>query len=573
MGKIYRHPKDYPIPQLDLLSVLFDSEHSVALPESVLHCEAERPSISLNKVGLQRLFEEFAYGLRKRFNVGINGRNKDVVVIFSSGQAAYPAAFFGVIAAGGVASLASGSYTAKELARQIRQGGASVVLASPDLLDIAREAKKEVGSHVTIVVLRTEPDWSLQVDGEGEAGELRGQTMDERLKWEKITDPVELEKSLIALLYSSGTTGEPKGVMLSHANFVAQITILSAPSREWRASQTATGVVFPPYRSLAHLPAAHIAGVTGYLIGPAFSGGTVFWMKKYNWPDFMRLNRANKITAVYTVPSIYLRIAKDPAVTDHFKTLYYASAGAAPMPGSLQRAAAKKIGTGDTKVGQAYGLSETTGAVTAMPVGEKDDTGSISPVLPNTEVRIVDENDVDVEPGTPGELIVRGPIVTQGYFRNEKATKGAFRKGWFATGDVAIDRGGKFYIVDRIKELIKYQGLQIAPAEIEAIIDSHPSVLESAVVGIPDDKNDDGHKAEMAASEIPRAYVIPIKGAKISEEEIKEHVKATLAPYKQLRGGVVFVDELPKNGLNKLLRRELRDRAIKEIQRAQGAKL
>jgi 4-coumarate--CoA ligase len=181
--------------------------------------------------------------------------------------------------------------------------------------------------------------------------------------------------------------------MLSHANFVAQITILSGPSREYRMSEAAAGVVFPPYRSLAHLPAAHIAGVTGYLIAPAFSGGTVFWMKKYNWPDFMRLNRANKITAVYTVPSIYLRIAKDPAVTDHFKALHYASAGAAPMPGSLQRAAAKKIGTGETKVGQAYGLSETTGAVTAAPVGEKDDTGSISPVLPNTEVRIVDEND------------------------------------------------------------------------------------------------------------------------------------------------------------------------------------
>jgi 4-coumarate--CoA ligase len=165
----------------------------------------------LNKAGLQRLAEEFAFGLRKRFNVGVNGRNKDVVVIFSSGQPAYPAAFFGVIAAGGVASLASASYTAKELARQVRQGGANILIASEDLLSVAREAKKEVGSHITIVCLKSVPDWSLSVDGEGESGELRGVTMDERLKWEKITDPVELEKSLIALLYSSGTTGEPKG--------------------------------------------------------------------------------------------------------------------------------------------------------------------------------------------------------------------------------------------------------------------------------------------------------------------------------------------------------------------------
>jgi 4-coumarate--CoA ligase len=181
--------------------------------------------------------------------------------------------------------------------------------------------------------------------------------------------------------------------MLSHTNFVAQITILTGPSRDWRMSLMDSGLVFPPYRSLAHLPAAHIAGVTGYLILPAFSGGTVFWMKKYNWPDFMRFNRALKITAVYTVPSIFLRIAKDPAVTDHFKALFYANAGAAPMDSTLQKAAGKKIGTGETKVGQAYGLSETTGAVTAPAVGVKDESGSIGVVLPNTEIRIVDEND------------------------------------------------------------------------------------------------------------------------------------------------------------------------------------
>jgi 4-coumarate--CoA ligase len=239
--------------------------------------------------------------------------------------------------------------------------------------------------------------------------------------------------------------------MLSHQNFVAQLTILSGPAREHRTAAMEAGEKFVPSRSLAHLPPAHIAGVTGYLLGPASSGSTIFWMKKYNWPDFLRYNKALKITAVYTVPSIYLRIAKDPAVTDHFKTMAYATGGAAPLDGALQKAANKKVGTGDTMVGQAYGLSESTGAITAPAMGEKDDTGSIGPVLPNTDVRIVDAQDNDVPSGTPGELICRGAIITKGYFRNPKATEGAFRNGWFCTGDVAVERNGKFYIVDRIK--------------------------------------------------------------------------------------------------------------------------
>lgn len=241
------------------------------------------------------------------------------------------------------------------------------------------------------------------------------------------------------------------GVMLSHQNFVAQFSILSGPRREYFEKAKAEGKKFPPSRALAHLPAAHIAGVTGYLISPVSSGSTVFWMKKYNWPDFLKYNKALKITSIYTVPSIYLRIAKDPAVTDHFKTMAFATGGAAPLDGTLQKAANKKVGTGNTMVGQAYGLSESTGAITAPLMGEKDDTGSIGAVLPNNEVRIVDPQDNDVPSGTPGELVCRGPIITKGYFRNPEATQGAFKNGWFCTGDVAVERDGKFYIVDRIK--------------------------------------------------------------------------------------------------------------------------
>lgn len=160
--------------------------------------------------------------------------------------------------------------------------------------------------------------------------------------------------------------------------------------------------------------------------------------------------------------------------------------------------------------------------------------------------------------------MVRGPVVTRGYFKNEKATREAFRNGWFASGDIAVLQGGKFYVVDRLKEIIKYKGQQVAPAEIEMCLDEHPRVLEAAVIGVPESAGQVARKG-VESSEVPRAYVVPADD-KLTSEEVKDWVKSRLSPYKQLRGGVVFMEELPKNAVGKLLRRELRDQALKELQ-------
>jgi 4-coumarate--CoA ligase len=189
-----------------------------------------------------------------------------------------------------------------------------------------------------------------------------------------------------------------------------------------------------------------------------------------------------------------------------------------------------------------------------MPRGASDISGSISPVLPNMEMRLVDDAYADVPRGQPGEIIVRGPLVTNGYFNNPSATTATFHNGWFCTGDIAVDRAAKFYIVDRKKELIKYKGLQIAPAELENLLVTHPQILEAAVVGIPIE----------GGSEVPRAYVVLRQAGVLSEADVKSFVQGRLAAYKQLRGGVRFVDELPKNAVGKILRRELRECAKAE---------
>ncbi len=175
--------------------------------------------------------------------------------------------------------------------------------------------------------------------------------------------------------------------MLSHENLVTELYVISLPGREWAAKQIEAGKELKPYRTLAHLPISHIAGLFGYLVLPFYSGGTVFWMRKYNWKQMLEYVKKYEITAFYTVPSIYLRIAKSPEVADHFKTVDAASTGAAPMDGDLQRAANARLGQGETYIGQTWGLSETTGAVTMMPRGQSDVTGSISPILQNVELR------------------------------------------------------------------------------------------------------------------------------------------------------------------------------------------
>lgn len=362
-----------------------------------------------------------------------------------------PAAFYGVIAAGGVYSAASPSSTVSELARQISIGGSNLVICSEEHVDVAKQASKQCNVPLDRILVLSSSPRKLESLGTGIDA-----ISTSRLPWTPITDQLALKQSLIVILWSSGTTGLPKGVMLSHENLVAETYVLSLSGRAWAEAEVAKGTfTLVEYRTLAHLPISHIAGLFGYFVMPIYSGGTVVWMRRYRWDDLLKYLRQHKITVFYTVPSIWLRIAKSKEITDQFQYVEGAATGAAPMDGALQSAASGRLSSADklktVSVGQTWGLSETTGAVTAVPKGEIDVSGSIGSVLPNVELRMVDEDFKDVKEGEEGELIIRSPLVTNGYFHNEEATKATFRDGWFCTGDIAVRRDGRFFVVDRKK--------------------------------------------------------------------------------------------------------------------------
>lgn len=317
---------------------------------------------------------------------------------------------------------------------------------------------------------------------------------------------------------------------------------------------------------IAHLPMAHIAGIAWYSMNPFFMGGTCYWMPKYDFDGFIENNRKYRTTIVMTVPPIWLQIAKSPKVTDHFDSVEAAATGAAPMGMELAKDVQKKIGKGKVRPAQCWGTTETTGSMTGNNFGELDETFSVGSIFPNLQLRLVDDNDQDVKEGEPGELLVKGPVVFQEYHNRPEATRDAFLDGWYRTGDVGIFKDGLNYIVDRKKELIKYKGLQVAPAELEDTLLAHPEVADAAVIGVQDE----------AAGEVPRGYVVRAANSKVTEKEIQEFFKKNLAQHKQLRGmytlliwiqrcayhaylgGVVFINEIPKSPSGKILRKNIR---------------
>ncbi len=458
----------------------------------------------------------------------------DVCAVFAPNSPEYVIAVLAIARLGAIATTASPVYTKDDLAKQLGDSAARILFASAALAPVWTEAV--AGTAVERVVT---------LDSPGSAGSARSSVAIipfDALSAERGTPPpVAISPDdVVALPYSSGTTGLPKGVMLTHANLIANILQVDGAGHYIDGEDT----------TVAFLPFFHIYGLTILVFMSLWAGATVVVMPKFELEAYLRLVERHRATLLHVVPPVVIAFAKHPSVAGRdFSFVRKLFSGAAPLGGDVIEQCTRRIGC---VVQQGYGMTEASPATHITPEDvARRKPGSIGCPVASTECRVVDaETGRDVEPGQDGEIWVRGPQVMLGYFRRPDETRATVdADGWLHTGDIGhADADGDFYVVDRLKELIKYKGLQVPPAELEAALLSHPAVADAAVVPL----------ADAECGEIPRAFVV-LRG-KATAEELMQHVAERVAPYKKVRR-VDFIDAIPKSPSGKILRRLLRDRA------------
>ncbi|MFE0649339.1 AMP-binding protein [Streptomyces sp. NPDC059534] len=461
-------------------------------------------------------------------------RKGDVLALHSPNTVLFPIAFYAATRAGAAVTTVHPLATPEEFAKQLRDSSARWIVTVSPLLASARAAAELAGGVEEIFVCDQAPE------GEG-VRSLQSFLACTGPVPDHAVDP---DEDVAALPYSSGTTGVPKGVMLTHTSIATNLAQLDpfVP-------------MGPGDRILAVLPFFHIYGLTALMNAPLRRGATVVVLPRFELDTFLGAIQNHRINGLYVAPPIVLALAKHPAVADYdLSSLEYIVSAAAPLDAALAAACSDRLGL--PPVRQAYGMTELSPATHVVPLdAENPPPGTVGRLLPSTEMRILSLDDPakDAAPGEDGEVAIRGPQVMKGYLGLPDATAAMIdADGWVHTGDIGrVDEDGWLHVVDRVKELIKYKGFQVAPAELEALLLTHEGIADAAVIGVI---GTDG-------TEIPKAFVVRQPTAPgLTAAEVLAHVAARVSPYKKVRA-VEFIDTVPRAASGKILRRELRDRA------------
>ncbi|MHC5903845.1 4-coumarate--CoA ligase family protein [Streptomyces sp. S6] len=458
-------------------------------------------------------------------------RKGDVLALHSPNTVAFPVAFYAATRAGASVTTVHPLCTPEEFAGQLRDSAARWIVTVSPLLETARRAAELAGGVEEIFVC----------DAATGHRSLSGMLASRAAEPTPYVDPVE---DVAVLPYSSGTTGVPKGVMLTHRQIATNLAQLEQ-----------VVPMGPGDRILAVLPFFHIYGLTALMNAPLRQGATVVVLPRFDLETFLAAVEKHRITGLYVAPPIVLALAKHPAVERYdLSSVRYVISAAAPLDAGLAAACARRLNL--PPLGQAYGMTELSPGTHIVPLAAMREAppGTVGKLIGGTEMRIVslDDPGKDLGPGESGELLFRGPQVMKGYLGRPDATDAMIdTDGWLHTGDVGhVDESGWLFVVDRVKELIKYKGFQVAPAELEALLLTHPDIADAAVVGT---YNADGN-------EVPHAHVVRRPYAEdLSEGEVMMYVAERVAPYKRVRR-VTFVDTVPRAASGKLLRRQLRGR-------------
>ncbi|KAJ5621649.1 hypothetical protein N7528_006432 [Penicillium herquei] len=553
-GTIVKSPLSMKIPTIDVASYVFSSGTKETRGAPV-YFNADSPATNFSLQEAEVYVKRFAKGLLKH---GL--RKEDRVLLYSGNKLLFPVVLWSVTAAGCVFTGIAPSASAGELAHQLKDSGASILLTSRNGIQTALKAAAEVSlpssqvfvfgdSNEDLENLPVAPWTNLWVTPE-EA---------EAWKWHQITTFEEANATTAVLNYSSGTTGLPKGVQISHYNLIANSEQVlfkrSHYSDTPESKRRRENLALSGERWLTPLPMYHAYGQTYSCLSAARLGAKIYIMMEFTLERYLLFLDIYRITFMTSVPTIMTMLDKyEKPRNFNLNAVEVVVTGSAPLDGDLASRITRKYLKSGVVVKQGWGMTEATCSVTSFAPDDYDDGRSVGWLNPNSAAKIVpvekDENPTSETPATIGELWVSGPQMMQGYWKNEKATRDTVVQSdghrWIRTGDLAyIDSRGYLYIVDRLKELIKVKGLQVAPAELQLALVGHPDIADAAVVG-----------AKIGGEEYPRAFVVR-RTETLQKAEVFDFIKNRFARHKWLTGGVYFIDAIPRTPSGKVQKRYL----------------